>query len=113
MGQTDRVTVEYMLADGTLDVFIAELLEAKLRLINTIESEEVPNASVLDELMPSCAHLAGTPSGEQGVAGNRRDTDRLEALTKRRGIPQAMDAPLLSTACTNSKLPGKRSKITA
>jgi hypothetical protein len=45
LGQTDRVTVEYMLADGTLDVFIASLLEAKLRLINTIESDEVPNAS--------------------------------------------------------------------
>ena len=27
------VTVDYMLADGTLDVFIADLLEAKLRLI--------------------------------------------------------------------------------
>ena len=35
---------------GTLDVFIASLLETKLPLINTIESEEVPNASVLDEL---------------------------------------------------------------
>jgi SNF2 family DNA or RNA helicase len=32
MGQTERVTVEYMLANGTLDVFIADLLEAKLRL---------------------------------------------------------------------------------
>jgi hypothetical protein len=27
-----------MFADGTLDVYIAQLLEAKLRLINTIES---------------------------------------------------------------------------
>jgi hypothetical protein len=50
MGQTERVPVEYMLADGTLDVFIADLLETKLRLIGAVESEEVPNASVLDEL---------------------------------------------------------------
>jgi len=41
-----------------LDVFIAELLEAKLRLINTIESEEVPNASVLDELYAKLRSLA-------------------------------------------------------
>ena len=47
MGQTERVTVEYMLADGTLDVFIAELLEAKLRLINAVEADVAPNASVL------------------------------------------------------------------
>jgi SNF2 family DNA or RNA helicase len=50
MGQTERVTVEYMLADGTLDVFIAELLEAKLRLIHAVEADVAPNASVLDEL---------------------------------------------------------------
>ena len=47
MGQTERVTVEYMLADGTLDVFIADLLEAKLRLINAVEADVAPNASVL------------------------------------------------------------------
>jgi hypothetical protein len=34
------ITVEYMLADGTLDVFIADLLETKLRLIGAVESEE-------------------------------------------------------------------------
>src|SRR6478735_4888755 len=47
MGQTERVTVEYMLADGTLDVFIADLLEAKLRMINAVEADETPNASAL------------------------------------------------------------------
>jgi SNF2 family DNA or RNA helicase len=50
MGQTERITVEYMLADGTLDVFIADLLEAKLRLINAVEADDAPNGSVLDEL---------------------------------------------------------------
>src|SRR6478672_1968345 len=39
-----------MLADGTLDVFIADLLEAKLRLIHAVEADVAPNASVLDEL---------------------------------------------------------------
>ena len=37
MGQTERVTVEYMLADGTLDVFIADLPEARLRLIHAVK----------------------------------------------------------------------------
>jgi SNF2 family DNA or RNA helicase len=34
LGQREPVTVEYMLADGTLDVYIADLLETKLRLIS-------------------------------------------------------------------------------
>src|SRR5258705_7190378 len=46
MGQTERVTVEYMMADGTLDAFIAELLEAKLRLINAVEADDAPSALV-------------------------------------------------------------------
>ena len=50
LGQTERVTVEYMLADGTLDGFIAELLEAKLRLIGAVEGDVPPDTSVLDDL---------------------------------------------------------------
>ncbi len=41
LGQTRRVTVEYMPADGTLNVFIAELLETQLRLTGAVEAEEV------------------------------------------------------------------------
>jgi len=36
------VTVEYLIADGTLDGYIAQLLEAKLKLVNAVESDEVP-----------------------------------------------------------------------
>ena len=57
MGQTERVTVEYMLADGTLDVFIADLLEAKLRLINAVEADDAPNWSVQTNFTKSCARL--------------------------------------------------------
>src|SRR5262249_58437023 len=46
LGQTDRGTVEYMLADGTFDGYIADLLEPKLNPLDTIESEGVPKPSV-------------------------------------------------------------------
>ena len=98
MGQTEPVTVEYMLADGTLDVFIADLLETKLRLIGAVESEEVPNASVLDELYAKLRSLGPALLQEnKALQATGEIRDRLEALTKSGAIPQAVDAPLLST----------------
>ena len=112
MGQTDRVTVEYMLADGTLDVFIASLLEAKLRLINTVESEEVPNASVLDELYAKLRSLGPALLHEnKALQATGEIRDRLEALTKGGGIPQAVDAPLLSTGVHEFKSSRDPSKV--
>jgi hypothetical protein len=114
LGQTDRVTVEYMLADGTLDVFIASLLEAKLRLINTVESEEVPNASVLDELYAKLRSLSPALLQEnKALQATGEIRDRLEALTKSGGIPQAVDARCCQPVCTNSKVPGTQAKFTA
>ena len=97
MGQTERVTVEYMLADGTLDVFIADLLEAKLRLINAVEADEVPNASVLDELYAKLRSLGPALLQEnKALQATGEIRDRLEALAKS-NLPQAPDAPLLVT----------------
>jgi hypothetical protein len=50
MGQKSSVTVEYMLAAGTLDSFIAELLAAKMLMINAVEADTPPDASILREL---------------------------------------------------------------
>jgi SNF2 family DNA or RNA helicase len=50
LGQKSSVTVEYMLAAGTLDRFIAELLKAKMRLIQAVEADTPPDASILREL---------------------------------------------------------------
>jgi hypothetical protein len=50
LGQKSSVTVEYMLAAGTLNGFIAELLEAKMRLIQAVEADTPPGASILREL---------------------------------------------------------------
>ena len=44
----ERVTVGHVLADGTLDGFIAELLEAKLRLDEAL-GRRPPDTSVLDD----------------------------------------------------------------
>jgi hypothetical protein len=49
LGQCERVTVEYMLADGTLDVYIADLLETKLRLISAVETDEPLDGSMLED----------------------------------------------------------------
>jgi SWI/SNF-related matrix-associated actin-dependent regulator 1 of chromatin subfamily A len=112
LGQTDRVTVEYMLADGTLDVFIAELLEAKLRVIEAVESEEVPNASVLDELYAKLRSLGPALLHEnKALQATGEIRDRLEALAKSGGIPQAADAPLLSAGVHEFKSSREPSKV--
>lgn len=58
MGQTRKVTVEYFHAEGSLDTYIARLLETKIKLINAVESEDVPDASLLAELAANLRTLA-------------------------------------------------------
>ena len=94
MGQTERVTVEYMLADGTLDVYIADLLETKIRLIGVVEADELPNTSVLDELYVKLLALGPALLQENKVSqASGQIKERLEALAKV-GVPQAADAPM-------------------
>jgi len=101
-----------MLADGTLDVFIASLLEAKLRLINTIESEEVPNASVLDKLYAKLRSLGPALLQEnKALQATGEILDRLEALTRSGGIAQAVDAPLLAARVPEFKSSSDPSKV--
>jgi hypothetical protein len=79
-------------------VFIADLLETKLRLIGAVESEEVPNASVLDELYAKLRSLGPALLQENKASQATGEIrDRLEALAKSGAIQQAVDAPLLST----------------
>ena len=58
IGQKSQVTVEYLLADGTLDGYIAQLLEAKLKLVQAVESDELPGASILKELQDMLTRLS-------------------------------------------------------
>lgn len=83
LGQTERVTVEYMLADGTLDGFIAELLEAKLALIGAVEGDLPPDESILDGLYARLRALGPALLQEsklEQATGEVRE--RLEALSK-------------------------------
>lgn len=75
LGQTERVTVEYLIADGTLDGYIANLLETKLSLINAVESDALPDVSLLAELQaklqqlgPALLHEARAMGAEGSVA---------------------------------------------
>jgi len=86
-----------MLADGTLDVFIGDLLEAKLRLINAVEADEVPSTSVLDDLYAKLRALGPALMREnKALQATGEIRDRLEALAKS-GLSETPDAPLLET----------------
>ena len=58
IGQKRQVTVEYLWADGTLDGYIAQLLEAKLKLVQAVESDELPDGSILKELQDMLTRLS-------------------------------------------------------
>jgi SWI/SNF-related matrix-associated actin-dependent regulator 1 of chromatin subfamily A len=47
LGQTRSVTVEYFQAASSLDGYIAELLARKMQLIAAVESDGLPDASIL------------------------------------------------------------------
>ena len=91
----ERVTVEYMLADGTLDVYIADLLETKLRLISAVEADEPPDGSMLDDLYNRLRALGPALLQENRIAsGSAAVLERLEELAAT--TPRAPESPLLS-----------------
>ena len=89
--------MEYLLADGTLDGFIAELLETKLRLIGVVEGDVPPDASILDDLYAKLRSLGPALLLEdkmEQVSGEVRA--RLEELARDNSgsAPQAMQGLL-------------------
>jgi SWI/SNF-related matrix-associated actin-dependent regulator 1 of chromatin subfamily A len=96
LGQSEPVTVDYILADGTLDSFIAELLAAKLRLIDAVEGEAVPDASILNELYAKLRALGPALLQENRAA---RETgaipERLQALADSASLSST--APMLAS----------------
>jgi len=83
MGQTRRVTVEYFHAEGTLDTYIAQLLQAKMALIQAVSSEELPNASILEELEAGLRNLMPAMIEEvrQARSGSKPEIDQIQKLT--------------------------------
>ena len=57
LGQMSKVTVEYFLAAGTLDGYISELLEQKMKLIAAVEAEELPDGSILADIQDGLRKL--------------------------------------------------------
>ena len=66
IGQTRPAFVTYLYAEGTLDEFVAALLEAKARTIGVLETEAAANASLIHTLV------------DAAVRGDRPAVDRAD-----------------------------------
>lgn len=115
LGQREKVTVEYMLADGTLDGFIAELLTAKMNLIATVEADEIPDTGILEELYAKLRALGPALLQERRAMAADADTAaRIEALQGALGIMKAT-SPMADQGFrefTGSREPGKVYRVT-
>ncbi len=71
IGQPQQVTVEYLMADGTLDGYIAQLLEAKLKLVQAVKQQSARRVN--PEGPAGHAHAARPcpVAGNQGCTRNR------------------------------------------
>ena len=98
LGQEHRVTVEYFFADGTLDSYIATLLERKMALIAAVEAEDVPDQSILTEIQDDLRRLAPALMEEARAARATGDAAvRLEALASTSPKINSKEEPLHET----------------
>ena len=98
LGQKSRVTVEYFLAAGTLDSYIAELLEQKIKLIAAVESDEVPDGGILTEIQDGLRRLGPALMEEARAARATGDVAlRIEKLAAAAPRPKANKTPLAET----------------
>jgi len=98
LGQDRRVTVEYFHAAGTLDSYIAELLQRKMELIAAVEAEDVPDQSLLAEIQDGLRQLAPALMEEARIARATGDTARrIDDLANLTPKKKSEDAPLLET----------------
>lgn len=115
IGQDRQVTVEYLLASGTLDGYIARLLEAKLRLLQAVEADELPDASILNELQDELTRLGPALLQEAKAAqATGQEGTRLNIIGEMVAALPA-NAPLLQTGCwafPSSKDPAKSYQVT-
>ena len=115
IGQDRQVTVEYLLANGTLDTYIARLLEAKLKLVQAVEADEVPDASILRDLQEELTRL-GPALLQEAKAARAVDQEgsRLDIIGEMvAALPQ--DAPLMETGAwefPSSSDPSKSYRVT-
>jgi SWI/SNF-related matrix-associated actin-dependent regulator 1 of chromatin subfamily A len=116
IGQDQRVTVEYFYADGTLDGYIAKLLENKMALIAAVEAEEIPDQSILAEIQDGLRQLAPALMEEARAARATGDAGaRLDALANATPRKDTEDVPILETGSwefTSSRDPSASYQVT-
>ncbi len=116
MGQTKRVTVEYFVAAGTLDSYISQLLEQKIKLIAAVEAEDVPETSLIVEIQTGLRQLAPALMEEARAARATGDVAlRIEKLAAARPRAAAASSPLAETGqweFTSSRDPSARYLVT-
>ena len=116
LGQRSRVTVEYFLAAGTLDTYIAELLEQKIKLIAAVEADDVPDGSILAEIQDGLRRLGPALMEEARAARATGDPAlRIEKLAAASPRPKANETPLAETGqweFSSSRDPSARYVVT-
>ena len=116
LGQKTRVTVEYFIAAGTLDTYIAKLLEQKMRLITAVEADEAPNKSILAEIQDGLRQLAPALMEEVRAAQATGDTTaRIEKLANASPKKDGAISPLVETGSwefTSARDPSARYLVT-
>jgi SWI/SNF-related matrix-associated actin-dependent regulator 1 of chromatin subfamily A len=97
MGQKERVTVEYFVADRTLDGYIGRLMDTKLALISAVESDQLPDSSLLNDLYANLANLAPALMQENRALATEGDAaKRIEQLAA--SVPKQESAsPIVAT----------------
>ena len=108
--------MEYFHADGTLDGYIATLLEQKMAMIAAVEADEIPDQSILAEIQDGLRQLAPALMEEARAARTTGDAAaRLDTLANATPRKNSEDAPLLETGSwefTSSRDPSASYRVT-
>jgi hypothetical protein len=94
LSQKKQVTVEYMIADRTLDGYIAKLMDAKLALVGVVESGLPPDASLLNELYAGLPGLAPALLQENRALASEGDAAKRIASLAAAMPPAGTETPL-------------------
>jgi SWI/SNF-related matrix-associated actin-dependent regulator 1 of chromatin subfamily A len=116
LGQKNRVTVEYFHANGSLDAYIARLLETKMRLIDAVQAEDIPDGSILREIEEGLRGLAPALIEEVRLAeSGGTEQPEIEALLASTPRDKTVPSEIERTGAwmfTSSREPGVTYEVT-
>lgn len=115
LGQHASVTVEYLMGAGTLDGYIARLLDAKMALIAAVEAKDLPETSFLEDLQRDLQALGPALLQEaQALGATGEVAARIDAIGAQ--VAQlGRDSPLAEQGVwefPSSSSPGKFYRVT-